>query len=188
MASPGPPPQAPPLFSTLPQGAAEGNLVDTFSRVLGVFVHYTDEQASAWGWLIGPGVAAVAAGCHCCSAVAATPEACASGGWLLVPVEAQCRSPCPRPGLHGCRRPAGGCHGEELEREDPGAQPAEPAPRPHRRAGGRSPGCAALGHGWGQAGPARLPGVCSTWVMAGARQALHGCLPSPAAQRAFASG
>lgn len=27
-----------------PQGAAEGNLVDTFSRVLGVFVHYTDEQ------------------------------------------------------------------------------------------------------------------------------------------------
>lgn len=29
------------------KGAAEGNLVDTFSRVLGVFVHYTDEQVDA---------------------------------------------------------------------------------------------------------------------------------------------
>lgn len=29
------------------QGAAKGDLVDTFSRVLGVFVHYTDEKVDA---------------------------------------------------------------------------------------------------------------------------------------------
>ena len=53
----------------LPQGAAEGNLVDAFSRVLGVFVHYTDEQVGrgvvrepnmslGWAWAWEAGVAA----------------------------------------------------------------------------------------------------------------------------------